>query len=133
MKRTMVIRWLVGMGWMIGGLLLASQSAANATGPPHALASVAQCHNAIENGSFETGDFEYWMTIGDPWVESLLEGVAVDVRPDILHDGRIALETVVQAGAFDPSSPCGIPTGARYLGRIDLPVYRGTLAYASGT
>jgi hypothetical protein len=42
MKHRIVIHWIVGLGWIIAGLL-AGQSAANAAGPPHASAAVLQC------------------------------------------------------------------------------------------
>ncbi len=43
MKRKIVTHRTVGLWWIIAGLLLAGQSAANAAGPPHAPAAVLQC------------------------------------------------------------------------------------------
>ncbi len=43
MKRRIMMHWLVGLGWIIAGLLLAGQPAASAAGPPPAPAAVVQC------------------------------------------------------------------------------------------
>ena len=70
--------------------------------------------------------------LGDPEMVSLRDGLVLDVRPFALGKDRVALEVVFQAGRFDPHVE-RLDTGARFLGEVDLPRYRGVLLAASGT
>jgi hypothetical protein len=68
---------------------------------------------------------------GVPVVRTLRDGVAVDVRASPVTGGRVAVEARVQWGAFD-DPPERVSLGARYLGEMDLPRYRGGVARISG-
>ena len=70
--------------------------------------------------------------MGDPWLASLLEGLALDVRPFLVDRKRVALEVLLQAGRFE-RPVARLDTRALFLGDIDLPRYRGVLLSASGT
>ncbi len=70
--------------------------------------------------------------VGDPLLESLLDGLALDVRPFVVGTGRIALEVLLQAGRFERPVE-RLATRALYLGDLDLPRYHGALLSASGT
>jgi len=69
--------------------------------------------------------------VGDPQLRSLLDGLALDVRPFAVGGDRIALEVVFQAGRFDRPVD-RFDTRALYLGEVDLPRYRGAVLSASG-
>ena len=70
--------------------------------------------------------------VGDPIVAAALTGFAVEARPFLVEGGRrIALEALVQFGRLESVET--YRTGARYLGAIELPTYRGALIAVSGT
>ncbi|MHC4472619.1 MAG: hypothetical protein ACYS99_16845, partial [Planctomycetota bacterium] len=70
--------------------------------------------------------------VGDPVVATALDGLAVQARPFLVDGGRrVALEALVQLG--DVRRVDVLQTGARYLGSIELPTYRGAVVAVSGT
>jgi hypothetical protein len=69
--------------------------------------------------------------VGDPRPHTFLDGLALDVRPFVVGNDRVALEVLLQAGAFD-APVARLDTRARFLGDLDLPRYRGALLSASG-
>lgn len=70
--------------------------------------------------------------IGDPYVQTLLDGLALDVRPFPVGDDRVALDVMWQAGRIEQPVE-RLETRARFLGALDLPRYDGLLLSASGT
>jgi hypothetical protein len=70
--------------------------------------------------------------LGDPQLRALVDGLALDVRAFPLPgEGRVALECLVQEGRFEEPIE-RVATRARFLGRLDLPRYRGLLGLVSG-
>jgi hypothetical protein len=70
--------------------------------------------------------------VGDPRVRAVLDGLAVQTRASLVDGGpRVALEAFVQTGEL--TDVVTHRTGARYIGAIELPTYRGAVAAVSGT
>jgi len=70
--------------------------------------------------------------LGDPRVDAALDGLAVQARPFLLDGGRrVVLEVLLQTGELTRVETHR--TGARYLGAIEQPTYRGAVVAVSGT
>ncbi len=94
-------------------------SSASAECRPNVHAAVRQTRRTSYVGDFNV-EIAQEAVIGDPMVDVAIDGWSLDLRPFVLHDGAVAMETLFQQG--DLSTPMrDLPLETPPVGTVDLP------------